>query len=138
MRAVDAGEEREALLHRLGKLGQTLDVADDAAEALLVELERLAAIVEHAEVVDDEAVGLLVAVGAVRAADGLEQRVVAQRLVQVHDLEDRRVEAREQLRGDDEQLQRIVGIAEAIKELLFLVPRARVGLEALVGSGRGE
>ena len=134
LRAVDAREEREALLHRARRawsLSPSM-FADHAAEALLVELERLRHVVEHAEVVDDETVRLLVAVGAVRAADGLEQRVVAQRLVEVHRLEDGRVEAGQQLGRDDEELQRIVRIAEAIEELLLLVARAGVGLEALV------
>jgi hypothetical protein len=109
------------------------------SEPLLVELQRLGHVVEHAEVVDDEAVRLLVAVGAVGAADGLQQRVVAQRLVQVHRLQDRRVEARQQLGRDDEQLERVVGIAEAIEELLLLVATARVGLEALVAAaGRDD
>ena len=79
------------------------------ADALLVELDRLGHVVEDAQVVDDQAVGLRLAVGAVGAADGLQQRVVAQRLVEVHRLQDRRVEAGEQLRGDDQDLQRIAG-----------------------------
>jgi hypothetical protein len=85
-------------------------------DALLVELQRLGHVVEDAEVVHDQAVGLLVAVGAVRAADGLQQRVVPQRLVQVHRLQDGRVEARQQLGRDDEQLQRVVGVAEAVEQ----------------------
>ena len=75
-------------------------------------------VVEDAEVVDDQAVGLLLGVGAVRAADRLQQRVVAQRLVEVHRLQDRRVEAGQQLGGDDEDLQRVGWVAEAVEQLL--------------------
>ena len=96
-------------------------------DALLVELKRLRDIVEHAEVVDDQAVRLRLAVGPVRAADRLQQRVVAQRLVEIHRLEDRRVEAGEQLRGDDQDLQRVGRVAEAIEQLLLGVAVAAVG-----------
>ena len=47
--------------------------------------------------------------------------MVAQRLVEVHRLQDRRVEAGQQLRGDDEDLERIVGVAEAVEQRLLLV-----------------
>ena len=71
---------------------------DDLLHAFLVELQRLGHVVEDAEVVHDQAVGLLLAVGAVRAADRLQQGVVPQRLVEIHRLQDRRVEAGQQLR----------------------------------------
>ena len=98
-----------------------MDIADDRAEALLVELQRLRDVVENAKVVDDEPVGLQIAAGAVGAADGLEQGVVPQRLVQIHRLQYRRVEPGEELGRDDQELQRIVRIAEAIEQLLLLV-----------------
>ena len=107
--------------------GQLVDVRDDLGDAFLVELERLGHVVEDAEVVDDQAVRLRLAVGPVRAADRLEQRVVAQRLVEVHRLQDRRVEAGQQLGGDDEDLQRIGWVAEAVEQLLLGVPVAAVG-----------
>ena len=91
----------------------------DLLHRLLVEVQRLGHIVEDAEVVDDQAVRLLLAVGAVRAADGLEQGVVLQRLVEVHRLQDRRVEAGEQLGGDDQELQRVGRVAEAVEQLLL-------------------
>jgi hypothetical protein len=93
------------------------DVGDDLAEAFFVEFERLGHVVEDAEVVDDQAVGLLVAVGAVGAGDGLQQGVVAHGLVEIHGLQDGRVEAGQQLGGDDEDLQRVVGVAEAVEQL---------------------
>ena len=63
-------------------------------------------VVEDAEVVHDQAVGLS-RVQAVGAADGLQETVVAHGLVQVHGLEDRGVEAREELGGDDQELEGI-------------------------------
>ena len=53
--------------------------------------------------------------------------MVAQRLVEVHRLQDRRVEAGEQLRGDDQDLERVGGIAEAVEQLLLGVPVTAVG-----------
>ena len=65
--------------------------------------------------------GLRVSVGAVGAADRLEEGVVAERLVEVHRLEDRRVEARQQLGRDDEDLERIGRIAEAFEEFFLRI-----------------
>ena len=45
-------------------------------------------------------------------------------LVQIHHLEDRRVEARQQLAGDDHDLQWVLRIAEIVQHLGFLVPGA--------------
>ena len=103
---------------------QLLDVGDDLLDALLVELQRLGHVVKDADVVHDQAVRLLVAIGAVGAADGLQQGVVLHRLVEVHRLQDRRVEAGQQLGGDDQELQRVVGVAEAVEQLLLGVPVA--------------
>ncbi len=66
-------------------------------DALFVELDRLSHVVEDPQVVDDQAVGLLLAVRAVRAADCLQESVVPQRSVEIHRLQDRRVETSEQL-----------------------------------------
>ena len=70
--------------------------------------DRLRELVADPDVVDDEPVQLLLAgvrvrPAPVRARDRLEQRVRPQRLVEVHDALDRRVEAGEQLRRDDEE-----------------------------------
>ena len=70
---------------------------DHLLHGLLVEIERLRHVVEDADVVHDQAVGLVLAVGAVGAADRLQQVVVLHRLVEVHRLQDRRVEAGQQL-----------------------------------------
>ena len=118
----------EALLHGFGQLGdQLVNVGDDAGDALLVELDRLGDVVEDPQVVDDEAVRLGLAVGTVGAADRLQQRVVAQRLVEVHRLQDRRVEAGQELGGDDEDLEWVSGVAEAVEQLLLGVALAPVG-----------
>jgi hypothetical protein len=45
-----------------------------------------------------------VLVGAVHPGDRLQQRVIAHRLVEIHRVEHRRVEAGEQLLGDDQDL----------------------------------
>jgi len=55
--------------------------------------------------------------------------VVLERLVQVHGLKNRRIEAGEQLGGDDEDLERIVGIPVPVEELFFLVAVAAYGLK---------
>ena len=61
------------------------------------------------------------AVWPVGAADGLQQRMVAHRLVKVHRLENRRVETRQQLRGHDQYLQGVRWVAEAVEQFLLLV-----------------
>ena len=45
--------------------------------------------------------------------------MVPQRLVEVHRLEDRGIEAGGELRGDDDDLQRVIWISEAVEQLLF-------------------
>ena len=105
---------------------QFVDVArSTCGDRLLVELERLSDVVEDAEVVDDETVRLA------RALVGWCGRwpgagVVPQRLVEVHCLEIRCVETGEQLGSDDEDLERVAWVAEAVEELLLLVLRAVV------------
>ena len=61
---------------------------------------------------------------AVGAGDRLEQRVPAQRLVQVHDLLDRGVEAGEQLRGDDQESPAGRRVAEPLLDLRLLPSRS--------------
>ena len=52
--------------------------------------------------------------------------MVPQRLIQIHRLEDRGIEASEELRGYDENLQGVVRISEAIEQSLFSVSVAPV------------
>ena len=95
---VDPREIGEALLDGLGepryKLG---DVGDDTDHPLLIELNGLGYVVEDPDVVDDQPMRLLLAVWAIGSADGLEQRVIPERLVQIHRLENRGVEPGEEL-----------------------------------------
>ena len=64
---------------------------------------------------------VLILVGAVDAGDGLEQHVVAHRLVQVHAVQDRGVEAGQQLLGHDQDLRQLVRLAERFPDALLLV-----------------
>ena len=57
----------------------------------------------------------VVLVGPVDAGDGLQQHVVAHRLVEVHAVEDRRVEAGQQLLGDDQDLRLLVRLRKALR-----------------------
>ena len=97
----------------------------DLLHGLFVEVQRPGHVVEDADVVHDQAVGLFLAEGAVGAADGLQEVVVLHRLVEVHHLQDRRVEAGEQLAGDDDELQRVGRVAEAVEQLFLGVLVAR-------------
>jgi hypothetical protein len=72
-------------------------------------------------------VGLFVAVGAVGARDGLQQGVVAHGFVEVHGLQDGRVEAGQQFGGDDEDLQRVVRVAVTVEQFFFGVAVAFQG-----------
>ena len=45
--------------------------------------------------------------------------MIAQRFVQVHRLQDRGVESRQQFGCNDNNLQRILGVAETVKQLFF-------------------
>ena len=95
--------------------------------AFLVELQCLSDVVEDPQVVHNQTVALLFAVGPIGPADGLEKRVVAQRLVEVHRLKDGRIEPCQQLRRDDDDLQWVLRIAEPVKQLLLGIPITLVG-----------
>jgi hypothetical protein len=58
--------------------------------------------------------------------------VVAHGFVDVHGLQDGRVEAGQQFGGDDEDLQRVVGVAVAVEQFFFGVAVAFQGAVALV------
>ena len=76
----------------------------------------------HAPVVDDEAVGLLVPEGAVHAGDGLQQPMLLQRLIEIHDLLDRRVETGQQHVAHDQDRERIAPVLEPVDHPLLFVP----------------
>jgi hypothetical protein len=103
------------------------DVRYRPLHSLFIELKRLSDVVEDAEIVDNQAVGLLFAIRAVRPADRLQQRMVAQRLVQIHGLQNRRVEACQQFRRYDDDLQRVLRIAEPVEQLFLGIAVALVG-----------
>lgn len=131
--AVYAREVGEAFLHGCGEFGLEVDdIRDDAAEACFVEFERLGNVVEDAEVIHDETVGLFIAVGAVGARDGLQQGVVAHGLVEIHGLQDGRVETCQQFGGDDDDLQRVVRVAVTVEQFFFGVAVAFVESVAFV------
>jgi len=113
-------EECKALLHPDGqRFTQLVDVCDDLLHGSLVEVECTSHVVEYADVVHDEAVGLLLAEGAVSPADGLQEIMVFHRFVEIHRLQDRRIETGQQLAGDDDELQRVSRVAEAVEQFLF-------------------
>jgi len=64
--------------------------------------------------------------------------VVAQRLVQVHRLQDGRVEARQQLRRYDHELERVVGVTKPVEQSLVFVPGAPETLELWVSPRRRD
>ena len=83
------------------------------AAALGVGGERLLEFLGQAEIVHDQTAGL-VAEHAVDAGDGLHQAVAAHRLVHVHGVQARRVEAGEPHVADQNGLERVRGVAEAL------------------------
>ena len=90
--------------------------------------ERLLQVREDADVVDDQAAGL-VAEGAVDAGDGLHEAGALHRLVDVHGVHRRGVEAGQPHVADDDELQRIVGVLGAGLEVLADVLGVQVRLE---------
>ena len=123
----------EAFLHGGGEFGfEVDDIRDDAAETFFVEFERLGNVIEDAEVIHDETVGFFIAVGAVGARDGLQQGVVAHGLVEIHGLQDGRVETCQQFGGDDDDLQRVVRVAVTVEQFFFVVAVAFVGRVARI------
>ena len=134
--SVHTGEERQASRHHAGQLFlEVIQIGDDLLHCLFIEIEGRGHVIEDAEVIHDQAVGLA-GINTVGAADGLQQVVILHRLVEVHHLQNRRIETGQQLGSDDQELKRVVRIAEAVEELFLLVLgqfpfRVLVGLTAL-------
>ena len=106
--AIYIGEVSQTLLHGFWEFQfQAQHVINNFAEAFFVELQRLGNIIEDAEIIHDETVSLAkhIAVGAVGARDGLQERVIAHWLVEIHGLQDGRIKTREQFGSDDQDLQ---------------------------------
>ncbi len=117
---------RLALHLGLEQLLEQPEVLDDRVDLVAVERQRLLQLVEDADEVEHEAVRLdhllpLVLVGPVHPRDRLQQRVVAHRLVEIHRVEDRRVEAGQQLLGDDQDLRVFADLGEVLADLLLLL-----------------
>lgn len=106
---------------------QDVEVFQRALDIGRVEAQGLVQLLEDTDEVDDESDLLLhtVAVdeGAIHARKGLEQHVVAHRLVEVHRIQHRRVVPSQQLVGDDEDLGLLVGLLELSAHLLLAVVR---------------
>ena len=76
----------------------------------------------HAPVVDHQPVGLVVAVRAVDAGDGLQQRMLLERRIEIHHLFRRRVEAGQQHVAHHQDGERVITILEPLDEpVLFLL-----------------
>src|SRR5262249_3987181 len=93
----------------LEKLFKEVKIFDDGIDLIAVESERLFQFVENADKVDDKAVRLdelllFVLIGAVNPGDRLQQGVVAHGLVEIHGVEDRCIEAGQELLRDNEDL----------------------------------
>ncbi len=115
-RPVEAVEQAAAdlvlLQHQRDRLG-LIDRRLAGAAALGVGRQRLLQLVGEAEVVDDQAAGLVLE-DAVHARDRLHQPVPAHRLVDVHRVQARRVEAGQPHVAHDHDLERVVRVAEAL------------------------
>src|SRR5438105_477944 len=91
----------------LEKLFKEVEIFDNRIDLIAVESERLFELVEDANKVDDETMRLyefllFAFIGPVHPRNRLQQRVVAHGLVEIHRVEDRRVETSQQLLRDDE------------------------------------
>ena len=115
-----------------GLLGRDADVV---AVLLRVIGQRLLEFGGQAQVIDDEPAGL-VAEHAVHAGDGLHQAVPAHRLIDVHRVHARGIEAGEPHVADDDELERVVGLLESLGEFLAGLLRADVLLPGGVVAGR--
>ena len=109
---------------RLEEVLQQREVLDDRIDLIAVEGECLFEFVEDADEIQHEAVRLhhlrrLVLVRPVHARYGLQQRVIAHRLIEIHRIEDRRVEPRKQLFRDDENFRPLADLGKALADLLL-------------------
>ena len=86
--------------------------------------QRFGKLFTETDIVNDEAVEFLLAAywvcpTAIGAADSLEERMRAQRLVEIHRTLNRCVEAREQLGGNDDELKWVANVAESVLDACF-------------------
>ncbi len=128
--------ERKCCKQPLVALFQYRQLAENVLQPLLnvlrvlvgVDRQRLGQVIRQADVVDDEA-ALFAFRHAIHPRDGLQQVVLLEFLVDVHDLLDRRVETGQQHVADDQEgdagqrLLRIVEV-ERLAEVLHRIPTA--------------
>src|SRR5206468_183671 len=112
----ERGTDLELLEHRSDRFALIKSRAAGAT-TLGVRRERLLQLRCKPEVIDHES-PRLVAEYAVHARDRLHQTVAAHRLVHVHRVQARRVEAREPHVAHKDDAQRVTGIAEAVGQSL--------------------
>jgi hypothetical protein len=137
-RPVEAVEEAAADLvllqhHRHGLFLVERRLA--GAAALGVGRQRLLQLVGEAQVVHDQAAGLVLE-HAVHAGDGLHQPVAAHRLVDVHRVQARRVEAGQPHVAHDDELERVFGSLEALGQRL--APRLVADVRLPVAGSEAE
>ena len=105
------------------------------AAALGVGGERVLQLIGEAEIIDDQAAGL-VAENAVHAGDGLHEAVAAHRLVGIHRVQARGVEAGQPHVAHDDDAERVFAVFEAVGQLaaLVLVADVRLPIGPVVGA----
>ena len=91
-------------------------------------------LVGEPEVIDDQPAGLVLE-DAVHAGDGLHQAVASHRLVHVHRVQARGVEAGQPHIADDDELEWVLGVLEAVGQALAagLVPDVLLPVERVIG-----
>ena len=102
-------------------------VFNNGLDFVAVERQCLLQLVEDADEIQNESVRLdhlrlFVFVRPVHAGDSLQQRVIAHRLVQIHRVEDRRIETGEQFFRDDQNFRPLAGLREILANLFLLLP----------------
>ena len=110
----------------LEELFEQTDIFDDRVHFVAIERQRLLQLVEDTHEIEHEAVRLdhllpLVLVRPVHPRDRLQERVIAHRLVQIHGVEDRRVEPGQKLLRHDQNLWVFAKFCEVLANLLFFL-----------------
>ncbi len=122
----ETGIRGRLLLHLIPEqYFEQADVSDNRLDLFAVESQRFFELVEEVYEVEHQTLGFdhspsLVLIRSVYPRNGLQQRVVPHGLVQVHGIEDRRIEAGEQLLGDDEDFRLHAESGKVLKDLLLL------------------
>ena len=119
---INSREESKTFAHQFGNLCfHFINVGDDFFESSLIKVKSVGELFEDANIIDDQAVGLRVPVDTVCSANCLQKGMILHRLVQIHCLQNRRIESSKQLGSNDDQLQGVLRVSEAIQNLRFLI-----------------